>query len=59
MLLKMEVRIFEFRNNDRGFKVDDVVILREYDPITSLFSGDEIFIKITYILDDFIGMKQG
>lgn len=34
------IKTFEIRLNDRGYRKDDVLILREYDPETSEYSGD-------------------
>lgn len=30
---------FEFRKNDRDFKVDDIIVLQEWDPDTSQYTG--------------------
>lgn len=50
-------KTFEVRLNDRGFRVGDIVILREWDNIK--YSGREIKGRITYILDDkFIGLSK-
>lgn len=49
---------FEIRLNDRDFKVDDVILLREWDG--TKFTGREIRGVITYILSDkFIGLEKG
>ncbi len=41
---------FEIRENDRNFKVDDLVVLKEWDPKAG-FTGEEIRARITYITD--------
>lgn len=43
---------FEFRKNDRNFKVGDILNLREYDDTTLLYTGNWIKAKITYILNN-------
>jgi Domain of unknown function (DUF3850) len=49
-------RSFDIRNNDRGFKVDDVVRLREWDPGIEPpgewpgYTGRECYRRITYVL---------
>ena len=49
---------FEIRKNDRGFRVGDTIILKEWDNIK--YSGRTIEAKITYVLDDaFIGLARG
>lgn len=51
-------KTFEARKNDRGFQVGDTVILKEFDNIK--YSGREIQVEITYILDDtFDGVPKG
>ena len=42
---------FEIRKNDRNYQEGDILILREYDPITRLFSGEIIKVEITYMTD--------
>ncbi|MFS5544631.1 DUF3850 domain-containing protein, partial [Streptococcus agalactiae] len=44
--------------NDRDFKVGDELLLREYDPQKG-YTYRCIVRKITYILSDFIGLKDG
>lgn len=44
-------KTFEIRKNDRGFKVGDVLDLREYDPIGQGYTGQSIRMEVTYILD--------
>lgn len=54
---------FEVRKNDRDFKIDDIIILREYEMKDDSYSGRAIRIKITYIakmpwpIDNFIGFQ--
>lgn len=48
---------FEIRYDDRGYKVGDDIILKEYDDD---YTGREISGRITYILTDiFVGLKPG
>lgn len=39
----------EIRENDRRYKVGDIVVLMEYDKETDSFSGRTVIIEITYI----------
>lgn len=48
--LKSGEKNFEFRKNDRDYKVGDELILYEYDPETGKLSGDHVHRKITWIL---------
>lgn len=49
-------KTFEFRYNDRNYQVDDIIKLKEYD--NSQYTGREISVQITYILQDFEGLQS-
>lgn len=42
---------FELRKNDRNYQVDDMLVLREWNPETQFYSGREVVKRITYILE--------
>lgn len=42
---------FEIRENDRDFKINDELLLKEYDPITKTYTGREAQCIVTYTLD--------
>lgn len=42
---------FEIRKNDRDYKVNDLLILREYDLQKDEYTGKSYVVKITYITD--------
>ena len=44
-------KLFEIRKNDRLFKVGDKILLQEYIPEASKYTGQEWEGSITYILD--------
>lgn len=44
-------KTFEIRKNDRDFKVGDTLILKEYNPEKQCYTGDNIRVEVTYILD--------
>jgi len=50
---------FEIRINDRKYKVDDIVILREYFPATRTYSGREIEFAIEYLIEGTNCLRQG
>ncbi len=51
---------FEFRLNDRDYKVGDELILREWDPVKKCYTGRVIIGKyITYILTEGFGLPIG
>lgn len=55
--VKQGIKKFELRKNDRDYKVGDYVKLREYNGEN--YSGEFLWIKITYILDFEEGKEFG
>ncbi len=49
---------FEVRKNDRDFKVDDTLVLKEINE-TGEYTGRRLRVKITYILEDNEYTKEG
>lgn len=49
-------KTFEIRWNDRDYKVGDILVLREYE---GNYTGRVVFVKVTYMLDDFVGLTEG
>ena len=49
-------KTFECRYNDRDYEVGDKVVLMEWDLSIMQFTGRELFVEITYVLKDFVGM---
>lgn len=45
------IKTFEYRKNDRGFKVGDTLILREWLPKTGDYTGTTVTRKITYMVE--------
>ncbi len=50
---------FEFRQNDRGFKVGDELLLREWDHKKKRYTGFEIIATVSYILEGGFGLPEG
>lgn len=50
---------FELRVNDRDFQVDDMVFLKDYNQFTDEYSGREISCRISFLLKDYPGIKDG
>jgi ASC-1-like (ASCH) protein len=44
-------KTFEIRKNDRGFQVNDLLLLQEYNPKTEEYTGRELLVEVTYITD--------
>jgi hypothetical protein len=52
-------KTFEYRRDDRGFKVGDVLYLREWEPTFERYTGREMHRRVTYLLNvskDFVVM---
>ena len=43
-------KTFEVRKDDRGFKVGDLLHLRRYDPQFKLYTGEDLTVRVSYIL---------
>lgn len=53
------VKNFELRKNDRNFKVGDIIVLMEYEPIRERWTGRSRTRKVKSILQNFYGLKKG
>ena len=56
-------KTFEIRKHDRNFRINDIVILKEYDPQTKEYTGRTLYRQIIYVYttkdcSDF-GLKKG
>jgi hypothetical protein len=51
-------KTFEIRKNDRGFDVDDLLVLQEYEPIRKEYTGDIIAVKVTYVIQGEFGLPE-
>jgi len=49
-LLKYEKKLFEVRKFDRPYKVNDVLMLQEFDEQTGEYSGDKVERVVDYVL---------
>jgi hypothetical protein len=52
-------KTFEMRKDDRNFRVDDTLLLKEFNPSAQFYTGQEMLVKITYKLDGFAGVTPG
>lgn len=44
------IKTFEVRHNDRGFKIGDLLHIREFEPIYGNYTGRELFKVVTYVM---------
>ena len=54
----LRMKTFEVRKNDRGFKRGDLVLLEEFSPERG-YTGKEILVRISFVLDDVPGIEKG
>ena len=50
---------FELRKDDRGFQVHDKLVIREWNPGTTGYTGMALDFEVTYILRDHEGLSPG
>lgn len=50
---------FEYRRNDRRFRVGDTLKLVEVDPASGAVTGRCCFVDVTYLLEDGFGVPAG
>jgi hypothetical protein len=51
-------KTFEFRKNDRNFGLYDILVLREFDPLTG-YTGRYLLRTVTYVLRRGFGLPDG
>jgi len=52
-------KTFEYRKNDRGFVVGDVLRLREWKPNTGEYTGRDMHVRVTYVVMLAPGLPEG
>lgn len=52
------IKPFEYRLNDRGFKVNDNLLLKEYDEKHCEYTGNFVQAKITYVLENVMNLPK-
>ena len=58
-LVDKEIKRFEFRKDDRGYRTWDRLTLQEFDPETERYSGREVRVEVQYILREGFGVPDG
>lgn len=57
--IKVGIKQFQVRKNDRDFQVGDTLILENFDPDTEKYLGDWMPKLVTYKFDDTRFVKEG
>ncbi len=51
-VVRLQRKPFDVRKNDRDFKVNDLLVLEEWDPATKAYTGRPAILRIvTYIMN--------
>jgi ASC-1-like (ASCH) protein len=50
--IKRGEKPFEVRRDDRGFQKGDHLQLRRFDPDTRNYTGERLYLRVTYVLTD-------
>ena len=56
--VKNGIKKAEVRLNDRQFELGDLILLEEWSPVTRLYTGESVKIKVTHIVKDFDGLQN-
>lgn len=56
--LKSRLKRFEVRLDDRGFETGDHLVLREWDPQTMVYSGEQLEFPVLFIYRG-AGLEEG
>jgi len=54
-----DLKSFEFRRNDRDFKVGDILMLKEFVPMHDIYTTRVIIADVKYILKDSFSVPEG
>ena len=52
------LKTFEIRKNDRDFKADDILHLKEIHDCSGEYTGFEMFVRVVYIHEG-LGLQDG
>lgn len=60
-MMRLGIKRFDIRKDDRGFRVGDHVVQREWDPETKKYSGARMEFRVVCMLrhEDFQGVAPG
>jgi hypothetical protein len=50
---------FDVRKNDRNFKVNDTLLLQEWNPETEEYTGRELKVSVSYLLSNPVFCRDG
>lgn len=52
------LKTFEFRKNDRDYRIGDFMMLHEWSPKTEAYTGNKLSVRIGFMLTD-MGVPDG
>lgn len=57
--MKLGLKSFEYRKNDRNFQLNDMLFLREYEPEDDTYTGRALLRRVTFLVTDCPGLPDG
>ena len=54
-----ELKLFDYRPDDRGFRVGDNILLEEWNQSKSIYTGRSVMVTITYKVANKFGIPNG
>lgn len=58
-LIWKRIKDFEIRLNDRDYKVGDILVLKDFDPVANDYTMRTLIKKVKYVLNDSLFCKEG
>lgn len=50
---------FEYRKNDRDYKANDLLILKEWDQVNERYTGNSQLVQVVLVLSEVPGLPEG
>ena len=56
--MRLGIKKFELRANDRNFKIGDILKLEEWSPDTGKYTGRFMLVRVTYLIQGAFGLPD-